>query len=275
MWTYLMKVGLFTNVRDEKHIREWAIHHLLLGVHCIIIFDHKSKTPIRDDLEKIDKRIRVINASNIHNNVKMRLMNVATIIAKKKQLDWMIYLDADEFIILNPPYAYIPQLLHANGPYAHSLAINWVMFGSNFLKNDPDGLVLENYTRCDETLNAHVKSFVRPREIIKATNPHYYNIKNKNKYYTLNRTILRPEYCFNDCKLHYTAVPAYIAHYVNQSEETYMNRKSLPRDDTGTDRHLVTFSELHKEYNNSINLYPSERYSATIKKILGSFQVTF
>jgi hypothetical protein len=270
-----MKVGLFTNIRDEKHIREWAIHHLLLGVCRIIIFDHKSKTPIKEDLEKISKRITVVNASTIHNNVKLRLMNVASIIAKKNKFDWMIYLDADEFIILNKPYVYIPQLLHAYGPKAHSLAINWVMFGSNFLKKDPNGLILENYARCDETLNAHVKSFVRPREIIRATNPHYYNIKNKNKYYTLNRSILRPEYCFNDCKLHYTAVPAYIAHYVNQSEETYMSRKSLPRDDTGTNRELVTFSELHKEYNNSINNYPNEKYSTTIKKILATFNVTF
>jgi hypothetical protein len=270
-----MKVGLFTNIRDEKHIREWVIHHLLLGVNYIIIFDHKSKTLIKYDLEKIDKRIRVINASNIHTNVKIRLMNVATIIAKKNRLDWMIYLDADEFIILNPPYNYIPQLLHAYGSKAHSLAINWVMFGSNFLKTDPDGLILENYTRCDATLNAHVKSFVRPKETINAANPHYYNIKNKNKYYTLNRTVLRNNYSFNNCDLQYGAVPAYIAHYVNQSEETYIKRRSLPRDDTGTIRELVPFNELHKEYNNSINLYPSERYSATIKRILSEFQVTF
>ena len=270
-----MRVGLFTNIRDEKHMREWAIHHLLLGVYCIIVFDHKSKTSIKGNLEKISKRIRVINAGNIHHNVKTRLMNVASIIAKKNRLDWMIYLDADEFIILNPPYVYIPQLLRAYGYKAHSLAINWAMFGSNYLKTDPDSLILENYTRCDEILNRHVKSFVRPKEIINATNPHYYNIKNKKKYYTLQNTLLRNEYCFNNCNLHYRAVPAYIAHYVNQSEETYMNRKSLPRDDTGTNRALVPFSELHKEYNNSINLYPSERYSALIKKILATFHVAF
>ena len=41
---YIMnkKVALFTNARDEKHIKEWAAHHLLIGFEYIFIFDHKS-----------------------------------------------------------------------------------------------------------------------------------------------------------------------------------------------------------------------------------------
>ena len=270
-----MKIGLFTNVRDEKHIREWVVHHLLLGFHNIVIFDHKSKIPIKGNLEKMSKRITVINASNINDNVKIRLMNVATLISKQNKFDWMIYLDADEFIILNNPYNNISQLLTMYEPRAHSLAINWVMFGSNFLKKDPDGLILENYVRCNETINSHVKSFVKPKEVTRATNPHYYNIKNKNRYFTLQNTILRNQYHFNTRNLHYATVPAYIAHYVNQSEESYINRKSLPRDDTGGKRNLISFNELHKEYNNSINNYPNERYSANIKKVLLKFNNSY
>jgi hypothetical protein len=32
------KVALFTNARDESHIKEWAAHHLLIGFDYIIIF---------------------------------------------------------------------------------------------------------------------------------------------------------------------------------------------------------------------------------------------
>jgi hypothetical protein len=269
-----MKIGLFTNIRDEKHIREWAVHHLLLGFKYIIIFDHKSINPIKNDLEKISPQIKVINASTIHDNVKMRLMMVASVIAIKNKFDWMIYLDADEFIILNKPYTAIGQILRIYGAMAHSLAINWVMFGSNFLKMEPSGLILENYTRCDAMLNPHVKSFVRPKEIISATNPHYYNIKNKNKYFTLQNTVLKNQYYFNKCNLNYMSTPAYIAHYVNQSEESYVNRKSLPRDDTGTLRTLIPFDELHKQYNNTINNCPKDKYSANIKRILSRFNAT-
>ena len=41
-------VVLFTNARDEKNIKEWASHHLLIGFDKIIIFDHKSITPLKD-----------------------------------------------------------------------------------------------------------------------------------------------------------------------------------------------------------------------------------
>ena len=95
------KVCLFTNARDEKHIREWAAHHLLIGFDKIIIFDHKSKIPLSKVFENFDKRVKIINVSHLNNGIKMILMNKASIIANYLKMDWMIYLDADEFIILN------------------------------------------------------------------------------------------------------------------------------------------------------------------------------
>jgi hypothetical protein len=40
------KTMLFTNARDEKNMKEWVAHHLLLGFDLIYIFDHKSKIPL-------------------------------------------------------------------------------------------------------------------------------------------------------------------------------------------------------------------------------------
>jgi hypothetical protein len=271
----LMKIGLFSNIRDEKHIKEWVMHHLLLKIDYIIVFDHKSKIPVKNELEKISKRVKVLNANHVNTNVKIYLMNLAAKIAKQNNFDWMIYLDADEFIILNEQYNNIHALLSRYEQRADSVAINWLMFGSNFKKKDPDGLILENYTRSEELLNQHVKSFVKPREIISAINPHYYNIKNKNRYYALNNVMLKNQFCFNDCKLPYNNVPAYIAHYVNQSEESYVKRKSLPRDDTGTKRNLIQLDELHKEFNNSINNYPNMKYSKNVKDLLARFNWTY
>jgi len=266
-----MRVILFTNARDEKHIKEWVAHHLNLGFDFIHIFDHKSIEPIKDQF-KPNPKLK-IEAVNFDGNIKRTCMELAIGIAK--EYNWMIYLDADEFIILNEKCNNIHALLSGYEQHADSIAINWLMFGSNFKKKDPDGLILENYTRSEELLNQHVKSFVKPREIISAENPHYYNIKNKNRYYTLNNTILKPPFCFNDCQFPYKNVPAYIAHYVNQSEESYVKRKSLPRDDTGTKRSLIQFDQLHKEFNNSINNYPNMRYSKNIKDFLARFNWTY
>jgi hypothetical protein len=159
------RVCLFTNARDEKHIREWAAHHLLIGFSKIIIFDHKSTTPLKEVFKNFDKRVKIINVSHIEGAIKMVLMTKAAKIARLLKMDWMIYLDADEFIILNENFIGIKHLLSVYN-HADSLGINWLMFGSNNLEKDPDGLILENYTKSDSSLNEHLKSFTRPKKII-------------------------------------------------------------------------------------------------------------
>jgi hypothetical protein len=46
---------LFTNARDEKNIKEWVAHHLLLGFDLIYIFDHKSIKPLSVELKCFKK----------------------------------------------------------------------------------------------------------------------------------------------------------------------------------------------------------------------------
>jgi hypothetical protein len=262
------KVCLFTNARDEKHIKEWAAHHLLIGFDKIIIFDHKSKIPLIKVFNKFDKRVKIINVSYVNNCVKTTLMNKARDIANFLKMDWMIYLDADEFIILNNKYKGIKHFLSVYN-HADSLGINWLFFGSNYLKKDPNGLMLENYTRSELRLNDHMKSFVRPSQIINAGNPHYYVIKNKKNYYGINNVNIKDTYHSNDYAIEYYNSPIYIAHYFYQSEETFANRKLLlPRDDTGTFREKHDLSEIHKHFNSVENNQPKNMYAERVKKFL-------
>ena len=94
------KVILFTNARDEKRIKEWAAHHLLIGFNTIYIFDHKSQTPLKDVFKNFDKRV-VVERCEMNAAPKLPLMKRASEIACLMKADWFIYLDADEFIILN------------------------------------------------------------------------------------------------------------------------------------------------------------------------------
>ena len=164
------KVGLFCNARDEKNIKEWAAHHLLIGFDFIIIFDHKSKIPLTNIFSNFDKRVSIIRIELNEGNIKQTLMNNAINIAKKWDLDWFIYLDADEFLILNKLFKGVKHFLNTYSG-AHSIGINWLMFGSNNLLEEPSGLILENYTKSSLLLDQHVKSFVRPQEVIKSDNP--------------------------------------------------------------------------------------------------------
>lgn len=262
------KVALFTNARDEKHIKEWAAHHLLIGFDYIFIFDHKSKVPIINIFKNFDKRVVIQNVSHLNSGIKMNLMNYAASIAKKINVDWMIYLDADEFLILNDRFRGVKHFLnHYN--HADSLGVNWLMFGSNNLVSDPDGLILENYTKSSLLLDQHVKSFVRPKEIVNSNNPHFYNIKQRARMFGINNQVITGLPAFNKHNIPYNESTAYIAHYVNQSEETFIKRKSLlPRDDNGEMRLNLNVNKIHSEFNDHENLQPKMKYAANVKQFL-------
>jgi hypothetical protein len=254
---------LFTNARDEKHMKEWAAHHLLIGFDLVYIFDHKSIVPLKDEFEGFDERV-IVEHCDWDGAIKMPLMLRASQIAKKKNASWILYLDADEFVVLNH-FDNVKDLLKAY-PHADSLGINWLMFGSNYHVTEPEGLILDNYTRSQLTLNEHVKCFVKPSEIIDAINPHFYCIRNPQKMYGLNNQVSGIS-CISPWPIEYFNAPAYLAHYVFQSEETYTNRKvNLPRDDNGEFRNLIP--NIHDTYNDVQNSDPKEKYSDQIKAFL-------
>lgn len=269
------RVCLFTNARNEKHIKEWAAHHLLIGFSRIVIFDHKSEKPLKEVFHGFDKRVKIINVSHLENPVKMQLMNKAAEIAVILKTDWMIYLDADEFVILNEKYKGIKHLLSLYNN-ADSLAVNWLMFGSNNLIKDPDGLILENYTKCDLCLNDHVKCFVRPSKVLNASNPHFYNMIDTNRSLNLNNKLIPPPYHSNNCNVKYYNIPIYIAHYIYQSEESFLKRKiQIPRDDNGERRHYDDIKFIHSHHNSHENFYPVNKYAEDIKKFLSNYGCSY
>ena len=266
------KVALFTNARDEQHIKEWAAHHLLLGFDHIFITDHLSIQPLTQVFKDFDPRV-VINTCTIKTSIKLHLMNEAITTAKKYNIDWFIYLDADEFIIFNDKVTNITNIKEFLSLYngvADMIAINWLFFGSNYLDNEPDS-ILGSYTKSETHLNRHVKSFVRPNEALYAGSPHVYNIKNFENFYSFNRKIGRIT-PFNDCIIPFEKSPIYIAHYVNQSKETFIKRKVLkPRDDTGgyrgeNDKHII--ANMHAQHNNTDNYHPKQIYHEKVQKFL-------
>jgi len=266
------KVMLFTNARDEKNIKEWAAHHLLIGFDYVYIFDHKSKIPIQSEFTNFDNRVYV-ERCEIPNKVKLILMSRAANIAKKFNVDWMIYLDADEFLILNCCQN-VKQLLNAF-KFSDQLAINWLPFGSNNHIKEPDGLILENYTRSDDRLNKHIKSFVRPSQIRSVSSPHFYNIMNPNRDITITNKIKKVNSPFNECNVLFSQALAYIAHYAMQSEETYIKRKiDLPTDHTGEYRGEFNSALFHQSHNSTENLIPKNKYANKVKMFLEHYDQT-
>ena len=266
---FVNNVAVFCNARDENNIKEWAAHHILIGFDHVIIFDHKSINPLSNVFANFNKKVKIIKTNLDEGNIKLQLMNTAKNIANNMNLDWFIYLDADEFLILNKIFKGVKHFLNSYS-YGDSIGVNWLMFGSNNLIDEPDGLILENYKKSCKMLDRHVKSFVRPNKILNCVNPHYYNMRDPSKMLNINFKQLTSPYCFSNINLPFNKAPAYIAHYVYQSEETYKKRKIDKKADDGTTRNDIG-KEIHNQYNDIFNFQP-QKYVEQIKQFLHYYE---
>ena len=260
---------LFTNARDEPNIAEWVAHHLLLGFNKIVVFDHLSKVPISLLINNnFDNRLTIVRVDG-SGAIKLSLMKKAVEIASKENHSWMLYLDADEFLNLNG-FRNIKEYLNLFKE-ADSIGINWLMFGTSGHKNQPKGLITENFIRSELRLNSHVKSFVRPSVAVKVLNPHYYVVLNPSRCFSGNgvRMKMGP---FNNQPLPFINVPAYIAHYYTQSEEEHIRRKSRTLDD-GHINKSDALHEVHKKYNNVVNNQLQYKYSGKTKEFLKNYGI--
>jgi hypothetical protein len=258
------KVILFANVRDEKNIKEWCAHHLLLGFDAIVIFDHNSNPPLIHEMNTFDRRVSIVRVE-MENPVKIRLMKRAVQIALKNGADWMLYLDADEFLVLNS-FQNVKQMLNTYRN-AHSLSINWLMFGTNHHVKTPKGLMVENFTSSELIPDMHVKSFVRPFEVIDVTNPHYFCIRNPKRMLSVHCKTMTGNYAFHPINQPFYNCHAYIAHYHYQSEESYTERKIRRAQDDGSGQRPIN-TQIHEYHNNTINTQIKDKYAEKIKRFL-------
>jgi phage terminase Nu1 subunit (DNA packaging protein) len=264
---------LFTNVRDEQHLLEWIAHHQNIGFTHIHIFDHLSKIPVKSMVQHIPNVTVERKDIQLTEGVKLKdyFMRIAIQdISIPNQFDWMLYLDADEFLVL-PKHANVHNFINSY-ENADQIGINWLLFGSNNKNTLTHGTLMENFTRCDVMLNHHVKSFVRPSQVIKPVNPHAYQINNPRQSIDIKKRIVNKKvpyfvYWGKTSIPDVTLADAYIAHYIYQDYHTYIERKCiLPRDDTGEMREVLTEEQVHTKHNTIENRVPFELYNEKNKE---------
>jgi len=270
-----MKVFLYANARNERNIGEWCAHHLLLGFDNIFIFDHKSDQPIAEYLRPFSPDVKILRVGG-DGGIKLKLMKSAVRHAVSLQCDWMLYLDCDEFLVLNS-FSNVKEMLQLfTNKGADHLAINWLMFGSNNQVKEHEGLIIDSYTKSDLRVDQHVKSFVRTSAVTNIINPHFFVIKNDQRRFDICTGGIHrnANFAFNHTPLPFIKAPAYIAHFVFQSEESYHKRKQLlPSDDGNGFREFP--DNFHSHYNGVENRQLVVKYSQNIKNFLQTFGRTF
>lgn len=298
------RIWLAANIKDEANIVEWCLHHARFGFEKIHILDHASKPSVRDVLAPFsnvlsDTGVQIeCEVINWKLPVKMRAMNYLLEQCKKQNVDWLFYIDGDEYLSLHPRHGDsivdLVQTAKSNfAPLAKSvvgaISIPWLMFGSNYLDKHPESnTLMDNFVRCRPTVDMHVKTIVSVLHASRAINPHYFVLQpnavtigtSGKKINTTLPTTLPPAtskvVAKNIVSQNYgpfnfdippsmtdDSVGAFLAHYANQSYERYVKRKiERARDDNSAFRGEAPDKEdFHKSFNEIVYLGMKERYS--------------
>jgi len=165
-------------VKNEvDDIAEWVAHYIGIGADALLIYDDSSGDGTLEILSQLAAHfpIRVFNWETTE---KARQHAAYRDCLKQFSVDfeWIGFVDIDEFLI-PPPGASLHDLFDRHENH-DAIAINWLIFGTSGVKEAKGRLVMETFTRRASTqfdTNRHVKSFVRPKQVKKIMNAHYFD----------------------------------------------------------------------------------------------------
>lgn len=160
--------------RDETpYMREWLEYHLLVGVDHFYLYDDSSG----DDFQSLLAPYVSEGVVTLHgwetSPGQVGCYN-ACLAAYRDHTHWLAFIDLDEYLVPVRHDTVVECLAAYADPYADppAVALNWVMFSTSGHITKPNGLVLENFTRCQTRGNRHVKVVVRPDRTKRMNTPH-------------------------------------------------------------------------------------------------------
>ena len=162
-----MKIGICAIVKNEgEYLEEWMNHHRKLGISHFFIYDNNSDSSLyRNDGDYIYK----LWSDDNHASQLRAYMDCVN--KWKNGIDWMCFIDTDEFIMTKNNQSIEQILIKTKEKYGNfqGLGLSWRMYGKQepyFNYRQP----IEKYTQYHE--NNHIKSILNPKFIINFPDPH-------------------------------------------------------------------------------------------------------
>lgn len=166
------KVAIVCMLKNEYSlIPSWICWHKHLGFDNFIIFDDSSTDGSREFLEHVKAiyNIEIYNPYSFDPSDYMIRQQEAykwTLKEYKDKYEWLLFIDADEFISFYNKFS-VGEFL-SRFEHAHAVGVNWCQYGANGHIVDPMLPIVEAYTRhgpAGNLFSSHVKSFVRPDKV--------------------------------------------------------------------------------------------------------------
>jgi hypothetical protein len=172
------KTALIAVMRNEsRYVSEWIAFHVAIGFDAVILFDNGST----DDSVARALALRGVADIRVHGwgDISCDYQKRAYLRAARLyegEFAWMAFFDLDEFLVLEGSGLKPWLARHAQ---AAAIGVPWAMFGSSGHREQPEGLVIENFLRrgkADFGPNRHIKTIARPERIIDFEHIHMPNV---------------------------------------------------------------------------------------------------
>lgn len=270
--------------KNELHAAlEWIAYHKLLGFHGIHIFDNNSTDGSRKLLERLAESQEILHTIWDGNwpgsSPQVEAYREAMRRARQEGFDWILFLDADEFIV---PYqqSNISDLIGEitkGDEEISAIAINWKTFGSNGHKEYSHDLVIDRFTRCAEGVkspNNCVKSIVRLDRLV---DPHIHLHKIHHGRY-VNDAGIDGDFYGNGMSKNPSFTRCQINHYMVKSYGEFRDKKSkgnANRNDADKDKYDRVNEEYFQRFDiNDVTDTKIVRFRDGLLKVLGRLQAS-
>ena len=255
---------IFKNEAD--YLNEWINFHRLVGVEKFFLYNNNSE----DDYERVlgpyvaEGVVTLHDIPIRHPSAQVEAYN-SCLRTYRRHARWIAFIDIDEFLCA-PEDDSVLNVLRDYDQYP-AIALNWLMFCTSGHILKPEGLVIENYTRCQAGGNRHVRLITNPLKTERFVSAHeaiYYDGR-----YAVNegREEVRGPY----------STPPSIArlrvnHYWTKSVEEYFLKKLSRGDVAGvTDlRDIEGLLLAERDYNTGDD-YAIQRFTARVKSVSAQF----
>jgi len=136
---FLSVLSIFKN---ESHVlEEWLNHYINEGVEHFYLLNNNSDDNFMDIIKKYDKYIDLFDAKENHAQLKHLNSQFEKI---KKESEWLINVDLDEFLFAKENYKKIPDIINLLDSKIENLGvikIPWIIFSSNNLIEQPSSVI--------------------------------------------------------------------------------------------------------------------------------------
>lgn len=142
---------ILSMMKDEgPYLIEWIAYHHRLGFDDICVYTNNCSDGTDDLLIRLEEMVLCRHFRNDvpqGNRPQMNALGLASRNPQVTETDWVLVMDADEFLSIKYGQGHVSDLVASMEPNAVALAITWRFFGSGEITSWNPGLVTESYTQ--------------------------------------------------------------------------------------------------------------------------------